>query len=135
MELLQKALEALRTEGSSKELKVRLREAIQDENMRELKEILAALEDLSINSINDRKCAKAESKLKHLEQDFSRKKKFLAELTAKNDVHQRSIMEMLVRDLSDLGYDQRNDTQIAEAVLQLERLRVTEAANKALSDS
>ena len=94
--------------------KNRLREATQDENLREIKEILAALGALGVNAAADRKCAKAETKLKQLDQDFVKKKKFLVELTAKNDVHQRSIIEMLVRDLGDLGYDQRNDAEIAE---------------------
>ena len=112
-----------------------MKEAIQDENMREIKEILGALQEMGVTSATDRRCAKAEARLRHLEMEFARKKKFLCELMARNDVHQRSIMEMLIRDLGDLGYDQSNDVEIAEAVLQLERLRVDEAANKALADA
>jgi hypothetical protein len=54
---------------------------------------------------------------------------------AKNEVHQKSIMEMLVRDLSELGYDSNNDQEIAEAVLAIERLRVIEQTNKALAEA
>ena len=114
---------------------VRLKEATQDENMREMKEILALLADLGVTAATEKRCAKAESKLRQMELDYARKKKFLNELVEKNDVHQRSIMEMLIRDLGDLGYDQSNDPEIAEAVLLLERLRVDEAANKALADA
>ena len=87
--------------------------------MREIGEILLSLEALGVTPATDRKCAKAEHKLKQLNQDFARKKKFLAELTEKNDVHQRAIMEMLVRDLGDLGFDQRNDHEIAEGIEQI----------------
>ena len=60
---------------------VRLKGTIQDENLREMLEILSSLAALGVTSQTDKKCAKAEAKARQLQQDYERKRRFLNSCT------------------------------------------------------